>query len=361
MKIAVYAISKNEVQFVPRWVDSMNEADEIYVLDTGSDDGTPELLESLGVCVQRQTITPWRFDTARNLSLDMVPEDTDICVCTDLDEVFHKGWRAELERAWLPWVQQAYFRYTWSFHEDGSEGLVFQKEKIHARHGFRWVHPVHEVVQYQGDGAPAVIYLPQIQLDHFPDPTKSRGQYLPLLELAVAEAPDDDRNRHYLGREYFFYRRYEDCIRTLKAHLQLPSATWADERAASMTYIARSYAALENAREAQRWHLLACGEAPWLRETWLNRAEFAYAAADWNSVLFSCSKALEITERPLSYLSESRCWGSLPYDLGAIAAWHLGMKELAREWGQRAAELEPNNKRLQENLEYYLRKAKNQP
>ena len=355
MKIAVYAISKNEAQFVRRWVESMGEADEIYVLDTGSEDGTPALLEALGVHVKRQAVTPWRFDTARNLSLEMVPDDIDICVCTDLDEVFRRGWRTELERAWLPWVQQAYFRYTWSFQADGSEGLVFQKEKIHARHGFRWVHPVHEVVQYQGAGEPAVIYLPQVQLDHYPDPTKSRGQYLPLLELAVAEDPADDRNRHYLGREYFFYGRYDDCIRTLKAHLLLPSATWADERAASMTYIARSYGALGNLREAQRWHLLACGEAPWLREVWVSWAEYAYAAADWHSVLYACSKALEITDRPLTYLSDSRGWGSLPYDLGAIAAWHLGMREQALEWGQQAIMTEPNNKRLQENLKVYRR------
>ena len=170
----------------------------------------------------------------------------------------------------------------------------------------------------------------------------------------MAEDPDDDRNRHYLGREYFFYRRYEDCIRTLKAHLLLPTATWADERAASMTYIARSYAALDNDREARRWHMQACSEAPWLRETWLGWAEYAYAAADWHSVLYACSKALEIHERPLSYLSDSRCWGSLPYDLGAIAAWHLGMKAQAAEWGRKAAELEPQNERLQENLKAYL-------
>lgn len=34
-KICVYAISKNEEKFVSRWVDSMKEADDIYVLDTG--------------------------------------------------------------------------------------------------------------------------------------------------------------------------------------------------------------------------------------------------------------------------------------------------------------------------------------
>lgn len=42
MKIIVYAICKNEEKFVQGWVDTMAEADEIVVLDTGSTDGTVE-------------------------------------------------------------------------------------------------------------------------------------------------------------------------------------------------------------------------------------------------------------------------------------------------------------------------------
>lgn len=90
-RVCVYAIAKNEEQFVRRWVTSMREADEIYVLDTGSTDQTVELLTGLGVHVTKEEIHPWRFDTARNRSLALVPEDCDICVCTDLDEFFYTG------------------------------------------------------------------------------------------------------------------------------------------------------------------------------------------------------------------------------------------------------------------------------
>ena len=47
-KICVYAISKNEAQFVERWYNSMKEADYVVVLDTGSRDGTAEKLKELG-------------------------------------------------------------------------------------------------------------------------------------------------------------------------------------------------------------------------------------------------------------------------------------------------------------------------
>ena len=86
-KVCVYAISKNEEQFIERWYNSVKEADEIYVLDTGSTDNTRKKLKKLGAHVKKKIIKPWRFDVARNESLKMVPNDADICICTDLDDV----------------------------------------------------------------------------------------------------------------------------------------------------------------------------------------------------------------------------------------------------------------------------------
>ena len=80
LKICVYAISKNEEKFVDRWYESMKDADEIYVLDTGSTDNTISLLKEKGVHVVTKIIKPWRFDVARNESLSLVPDDADICI-----------------------------------------------------------------------------------------------------------------------------------------------------------------------------------------------------------------------------------------------------------------------------------------
>ena len=80
-KICVYAISKNEEKFVDRWYESIKDADYICVLDTGSTDDTIEKLKSHGINVQSKIITPWRFDTARNESLKLIPNDADICIC----------------------------------------------------------------------------------------------------------------------------------------------------------------------------------------------------------------------------------------------------------------------------------------
>lgn len=356
MKITVYAISKNEEKFAARWVKSMAEADHICVLDTGSADGTVEILADLGVIVRREEIVPWRFDVARNRSMELIPEDTDICVCTDLDEVFRPGWRAALERAWRPGTEQLRYSYIWSFDEHGRPGTEFLQEKIHAPGVFRWVHPVHEVLE-RTDGAVSwpVAEAPEIVLEHHPDHGKSRGGYLRLLELSVRERPNDDRNAHYLGREYFFHGRWDDCIATLQRHLAMPTATWADERAASMRYIAKAYLQKGAADQARGWFLRSAAQAPHLREPWMDLAMLCYQQENWDGVLYFTGMALTITVRPDTYICEAEAWGPLPHDLRCQAYFRTGRTGLALEEAQKALALSPADPRLAGNVEVLSR------
>ena len=85
-RVCVYTICKNESQFVGRFMDSMSEADDICVLDTGSTDDTVEKLRARGAYVEQKIIAPWRFDVARNESLKLIPKEAEICCCIDLDE-----------------------------------------------------------------------------------------------------------------------------------------------------------------------------------------------------------------------------------------------------------------------------------
>ena len=351
LKIYVYAICKNEAQFVSRYMASMREADQVIVLDTGSTDDTIARLQKEGAIVQQESFSPFRFDTARNRSLSLVPEDADICVCTDLDEVFLPGWRQKVEDAWKGGVQQLRYKYVWSFTPDGREDVVYYADKIHARHGFSWKHPVHEVLAH-ASGAPQKAMAEGVELHHYPDTQKSRAQYLPLLELAVQEAPDDDRNRHYLGREYYFYGQWDKCIETLRQHLAMPSATWRDERCASLRYIARAYAAKGNRYQQESYLLRAAGEAPHLREPWLDLAQMAYQEMNWPALLYFCERTLTIRDRPRTYISEGASFGPLPYDLLSVAAFHLGLKEKAQSAIREALQFGPDNERLQNNLKW---------
>lgn len=348
-KVCVYAISKNEEKFVERWFNSMKEADEIYVLDTGSTDKTIEKLKKLGVHVDTIALSPWRFDIARNKSLDMVPMDTDICVCTDLDEVFEPGWREKLETIWNKNVTRVRYNYNWSLDENKKPIVNFYLDKIHARNDYIWKHPVHEVLYYIGNDNEKFVTTDSFTLNHFPDNSKSRSSYLPLLELSVEEEPENDRNMHYLGREYMYYGKWNECIDTLIRHLGLKSATWRDERAASMRFIARSYSALNRTEEARMWLDKAILEAPYLRDAYVERAILEYKEENWNEVDKYCYKALEITSNQKSYINETFSWDYTIYDLLSLSRFYQNDLKSAIFYSDKAVAIAPNNQRLLNN------------
>lgn len=348
MKVVVYAITKNEEKFVKRWYESMKEADDIYVLDTGSNDDTVKLLSDLGVNVFVSEISPWRFDVARNMSLDLVPIDTDICVCTDLDEIFVPGWRDKLEKVWKEGTNRLRYVYNWSLDEDDKPIISFYGEKIHSRNNYRWTHPVHEVLTYNGFEEKFELSN-DIIINHYPDSSKSRGSYLPLLELSVEEDPMDDRNMHYLGREYMYYSRWNECIDTLIRHLNLPKATWKDERCASMRFIARSYMNLGRYDEAKLWLDKAIVEAPYLRDPYVEMALLQYKLRNDLEVIKYCIQALSIKENKMSYINERFCFDNTIDDLLSISYYNLGLYDIALYYINRALEYDLNDERLINN------------
>lgn len=346
MKIAVYAIAKNEEQFVERWYNSAKDADYLFILDTGSSDNTVELAKSLGINVEVKKIDPWRFDVARNEAVSCMPKDIDYCIALDMDEVLVEGWRDHLEKI-SPSTTRPRYKYTWSWKEDGTPGLQYNGDKIHTRNGYKWKHPVHEVMIPQG--ITEIQELIGLEIHHHPDRTKSRSQYFPLLKMAIEEDPDNDRNAYYYARELYFYNHYEEAAKEFKRHLSLPSAVWKPERANSMRYLAKCE--LEN---KEYWINKAIDECPGRREALMDLATYYYENKKWKECFETCLKVLEIKERPLEYLCEEQAWGSGPYDFAAISCYNLGQYQDALLYGIEAYMMSPNNERLKNNLRFYI-------
>jgi glycosyltransferase involved in cell wall biosynthesis len=348
MQVAVYTIALNEEQFVRRWYESAKDADYLLIADTGSTDNTVAIAKELGINVVSLSVSPWRFDDARNAALAALPSDIDMCISLDMDEVITPNWREPLEKAWKAGVTRPRYKHIWSWNQDGSPGTEFSYDHIHTRKGYRWKHPVHECLYAYGMEEKQA-WIGEIETHHHPDPLKSRSQYLPLLNMAVQEDPYNDRNSFYYARELYFYRKYEEAAAEFKRHLSLPSATWKPERAASLRYLAKC-----EPKNAVTWLKAAVAEDSTRRESRMELALQYYGQGYWNGVFVNAKYCIEnLLEKPLDYLCEDFAWGALPYDLGALAAYHLGDKELAARWGTIAVELDPKNDRLQRNLAYY--------
>ena len=189
----------------------------------------------------------------------------------------------------------------------------------------------------------------EITLNHYPDDSKSRSSYLPLLKLSVKENPNNDRNMHYLGREYMFYGKNIEAIKTLKKHLKLESATWKDERCASMRFIARCYKRIGKYNKAKKWINLAIKEAPYLREPFVEGALIDYELKNWNNVIDKCFRALDIKRNNKTYINEVFCYDHTIYDLLSLAFYEKELYQFSLISVNKALNITHNEPRLLNN------------
>lgn len=371
-KICVYTICKNEAQFVKKWLDSMEEADYICVLDTGSTDGTFELLvqDPRVTKVEQKIIDPWRFDVARNESLKLVPEDTTIFICTDLDEILHKGWAEPLRKKWNPdYHQRGHYQYIWSHTEDGKPGRIFRYDKIHSK-DWIWKHPVHEMLVYTGDLPHEelqnrnIIFWDEIVLEHFPDRTKSRGSYLPLLELRAKESPDDYYGLFYLSHEYHYRGFYDKSIDLLNKILtEFADKYTTLEKAAAYLFLGDNWRRKGDKQRALYFYHKGIEMEPTYRECYLNAAEVYNELKMYEAAVAFVELAVKESYRHYTWVERDKSYGEQPEDILSIAYYYMAMRKSnwnnkgvllcrANEHMNNALKHNPNDKRLLYNKSF---------
>lgn len=333
MKIGVYQICKNEQKYIYKWYNNIkDEVDGIFVTDTGSTDGSLELLKTCNkITLFECQVSPWRFDLQRNMQLLNVPEDYDVLLSLDMDEVMVQGWRQEIEKNWnsdLDFLRYKYV-YTWVDEKQTIPRISMYNFKIHRRHGCKWVYPVHEVLEYKQRGIPlekTFKDVDTIQCYHYPDLAKQRP-YFDLLKLGIEEYPDDFRNYWLLQREYLIYKEYDKCIEQSKDYLQKSYKTQYDTsenlyRQEAMRYIQESLIYKNNEEELKKynmaepidWFLKSVQEDPYSRESW-GYLQKQYGSIGNFHLSYQCQKqCLSIPEdhKKFSIHNDETFWGDYP-------------------------------------------------
>jgi len=344
LKIATYAISKNEILHCERWAKATEGSDYRIVADTGSTDGTQEKLTELGVIVHQIHVEPFRFDMARNAALALVPKDADICLILDMDEVPEPGFYDKVRKKWKPgadlgWICMKTDANTW------------ERDRLHSRFNWVWKYPCHEVNVWYGSIEPKDCDIRNAVIEHLPDNTKSRGQYIELLKLAVKEFPTDPRMWTYMCREYFFYQQWQDVIDA--ANKKLECGGWDVESAAVCRWAGEAAHQLGDEDNARMWYDKGRDILPLQGEPQFGVAMDAYRKKEWQRCLDASINALEST-RSNHYCYESAVWDWKAYDLAGIAAYNLKHIDEAIVFTEHAVKANgPENERIKRNLDFF--------
>ncbi len=364
-KICVYAICKNELKFVDKWLDSMSEADYIVVMDTGSTDGTFEKLKSdprVTNVIQKE-IKPWRFDVARNESMKLCPEDANILVCTDFDELFSKGWAKILRDNWKEDTTRCFYNYSWSHNDQGERRDIFRYDKIHTR-DYHWKYPVHEVLWANEEEFKEVSINLQkeIWLDHWQDKTKPRKFYFELLELACKENPNDSHIRMLLAREYLLRNDNKKGLEEFLNVLKMPDVDKPNKRLVllnSLIQVAFIYEAEKNFDEAIWYCQEFVKEDPTYREPYFLMAEIYNVMKMYTLGEAMARAGFKNGKQHFDWVERGNTWLGWGNDLLGVALFNLGQYEEASKEMQIAVKHEPNDVRILKNYISCLEMLKN--
>jgi tetratricopeptide (TPR) repeat protein len=314
----IYTIAKNEAPNVTGFMQAAEGA-AVYVLDTGSTDGTPELLREHGAHVTVQTISPWRFDHARQAALALVPDDPSIlCISLDMDERIEPGWQDKLATEWHPQATYGNYRYIGEWRDAARTlpSVESARTRIHARQGFHWERAVHEIPVADN---PATIRTcdTSILVRHYPD-GKQRN-YAPLLTTILEANPNDADARLQRGGEFAQKGEWDNALIDYGAWLRL---THQDDRPVmryrrATTHIARAtcYYHLDQHDRALRAFFEAIAAEPICREAWVHLAHAHASMGDHAMALACAQKAAAITAPPYYACTDSFCWSDFPHTL----------------------------------------------
>lgn len=308
MKTAIYTIAKNEAHNVKAFMDASNGA-PVYVLDTGSSDETVALLKEHGANVKQEIITPWRFDTARNVALGMVPDDVEVCVSLDMDEVIEDGWQNKLKAEWSGNFGDYQYIAEWQDESKTIPSVITPRSRLHARHGFEWHRQIHEVLRP----------LPNVELQktntsilvkHYQD--GKQRHYSDALDKVLSENPNDQDAWLQRAGEMYEKKNWQRAISDYKNYLKLMdddnSPMGCNRKSHAWIATAVCYHELGEYQAAYRAFISAIAADPNCREAWTH---FAHITAQIGNIPLAYGAAMtaDSFKTPPSYAAiDAACW-----------------------------------------------------
>jgi glycosyltransferase involved in cell wall biosynthesis len=232
MKLSVAMIVKNEAACIARCLESVRDADEIILLDTGSIDYTAEVVASLNLpnVVFIHGEYEWRddFAEARNNVLRRCSGDWILSI--DADETLaENGIQAIRKTCQGNEALCAKIRV-----QSANSSHLFPRILKNSPEVF-WKGRLHEAPTVNtGPTVPTYITYGTSEA-HLLDPDRN----MRILTKAWEDDPTDTRTLYYLAREYWYLKDYSSAIPLLEQHTQ--KSTFKAEQADAYLYLARMY------------------------------------------------------------------------------------------------------------------------
>jgi len=286
--ISVCIIAKNEEAVLGDCLESVKDADEIVVCDTGSTDTTVQIAESYGAKVCH---FEWCDDFAKARNYAKQHCTAEWILSIDADETLQEGGMDKIRALPLDGHDAVNIILRGAFTNNTHiMPRLFRNNPIAL-----WVGEVHEVINMKPSMDSDIEIRYGYSPSHALDPERT-------IRILSKQEPKDGRTCYYLAREYWYKKEFDVAIRWFKKCLE--QSTFPGERADAWLYMARCYwklslgdrareccanALIVNAHFQEAAYFMAELSWEWNRDPWIAMAQ----AGTNQNVLFQRSTKLE--------------------------------------------------------------------
>jgi len=229
--IGAAMIVKNESACLDKCLKSLDGIDEIVIVDTGSEDNTPEIARKYTKNVSVGEYE-WKdeFDDARNFAI--ARSTTDWILSIDADEVLEKNGISRLRKAAANAAPEAW-TLSCELEAEGGSQSNYPVRFWRNRRGLKFEGMAHETIPRPADGHSGVKIVYGVSPAHSID----KGRMVRILTKAVAKHPGNSRHKFYLAREYGYHGQWKSALEMYRIYMA--QATWGPEMAEARLQMAR--------------------------------------------------------------------------------------------------------------------------
>ncbi len=331
-------IVRNEEEFLADCLASLDGvADEIVVVDTGSQDRTIEIARAAGARVLSHA---WNdsFSEARNFSIDAASGDWILIIDADerLDSSAHEAIRNAISTGQFDAYIQTQLNY---YSDDAADTLANQTCRLwRNRPGYRYRNRVHESIVEAIRESGGVIGTLDASIHHLgvkQDIVEARDKcrrYERMLERELAERPTDVFQLYNLAVSYSIAGRGAEAVQLLVRASEL-----ADERQNVSGWV---YSALADAYCEQAEYREVIETAKRAQSRSIEHPGISYACGQAHFSLGEFSKATTMFEKAISlgakqeWTGDSATWGWKAHDGAMRSLLSMGDNDGAIEHGR---------------------------
>lgn len=244
ISISLCMIVKNEELVLKRCLESVKEiADEIIIVDTGSEDSTKDIA---GAFTDKIYDFKWinDFSKARNYSFSKATKD--YILWLDADDVILESDKIKfltLKETLNTNTDIVMMKYNVGFDENGNVNFSYYRERLLKREkNYLWKSPIHEVIEPIGKLLYSDICITHKKEKHEEYSTRNLEIFEDMIKNNVLL---DARQQYYYSRELMYHDRFEEAIKNFNIFLN-DKKGWIENKINACLDLANCYNSLNN-------------------------------------------------------------------------------------------------------------------